>query len=46
MEAVVITQGDGRNRIDWHGDVRSAARDKGVALDANGYLAPAELVAP
>ena len=44
LEAVVITQGDGRNRIDWHDDVRSAAREKGVALDANGYLAPAELI--
>jgi quercetin dioxygenase-like cupin family protein len=42
--AVVITGGDGRTRIDWHPSVVAAARQAGVAIDADGYRAPAHLV--
>lgn len=42
---VAMTRGDGRVRLDWSDEVRKAARDAGVAHDANGYLAPAALVA-
>lgn len=42
---VAMTRGDGRVRLDWADEVRKAARDAGVAHDANGYLAPAALVA-
>lgn len=42
--AVAITEGDGRVRLDWDPEVRAAALGKGIAHDANGYLAPAALV--
>jgi mannose-6-phosphate isomerase-like protein (cupin superfamily) len=41
---VVLTEGDGRVPLDWATDVVAAARRQGIALDANGYLAPADLV--
>ena len=43
-ELVVINGGDGRNRLEWHDDVVDAAREAGVGLDANGYLAPWSLI--
>jgi len=43
-QLVVMTQGDGRVRLDWDEEVRAAAHAKGTAYDANGYLAPADLV--
>jgi len=43
-QLVVMTQGDGRVRMDWDEKVREAALTKGTAYDANGYLAPAALV--
>jgi mannose-6-phosphate isomerase-like protein (cupin superfamily) len=42
--AVVITGDDGRTLLEWHDSVVTAARATGVALDANGYRAPAHLV--
>lgn len=42
---VVLTGGDARVRPEWDPAVVQAARDRGVAVDANGYLAPAALVA-
>ena len=44
-QLAVLTGGDGRVRLEWDDDVVRAALDHGVALDANGYVAPAELVA-
>ena len=44
-QAVVITEGDGRVRLDWDAQVRAAALAKGTAHDANGYLAATALVA-
>ncbi|WP_226961762.1 MULTISPECIES: cupin domain-containing protein [Streptomyces] len=43
-QLVVMTGGDGRVRLEWDESVREAALAGGVALDANGYLAPASLV--
>ncbi len=43
-QIVVITEGDGRVYVDWDESLVEAARDTGVARDANGYLAPARLV--
>ncbi|WAC56812.1 hypothetical protein [Gordonia sp. SL306] len=43
-EMVVINGGDGRVRIDWDAEVLERARDKDVAFDANGYIAPWSLV--
>ena len=43
-EIVVINGGDGRNRLEWHSDVAEAAREAGVGLDANGYLASWSLI--
>jgi quercetin dioxygenase-like cupin family protein len=43
-QAVVITSDDGRTLIDWHPSVVAAARQVGVAIDADGYRAPAHLV--
>jgi quercetin dioxygenase-like cupin family protein len=42
---VVLTGGDGRVRIDWDPSVVAEALAAGVAIDANGYAAPAALVA-
>ncbi|MPY80984.1 MAG: cupin domain-containing protein [Actinophytocola sp.] len=41
---VVINGGDGRTRLRWEDTVVKAAADAGVAIDHNGYLAPAALV--
>lgn len=41
---VVLTGGDGRVRPEWEPSVVDAAREHGVAVDANGYLAPAALI--
>ncbi|MPY98014.1 MAG: cupin domain-containing protein [Actinophytocola sp.] len=41
---VVINGGDGRVRLRWEDTVVKAAADAGVAIDHNGYLAPAALV--
>ena len=40
----MINGGDGRNRLEWNSDVAEAARDAGVGLDANGYLASWSLI--
>lgn len=36
---LVMTPGDGRKRITWSPDVVAAAAAKGLAMDANGYIA-------
>jgi len=41
---VVINGGDGRVRLRWEDTVVKAAADAGMAIDHNGYLAPAALV--
>jgi mannose-6-phosphate isomerase-like protein (cupin superfamily) len=43
-QVAVLTEGDGRVRIDWAPDVVATAREKDVALDPNGYLAPASML--
>ncbi|WP_326824333.1 cupin domain-containing protein [Streptosporangium sp. NBC_01756] len=43
-EIVVVNSGDGRVRLEWDGEVVAAARQGGVALDADGYLAPWNLI--
>ncbi|TQS45301.1 hypothetical protein [Cryptosporangium phraense] len=43
-QLALLTSGDGRVRIDWDPAVVAAARERDVALDANGYLAPAHLI--
>lgn len=43
-QVVVITGNDGRTRIDWDAAVVAEARDKDLAIDANGYVAPAHLI--
>ncbi len=42
--AVVITSGESRVYIDWDDDVREAALTKDLALDPNGYVAPASML--
>ena len=44
-ELLVVNGGDGRTRLDWAPQVVAAAREQGVALDRNGYLAPAAVLA-
>ena len=39
-----MTEGDGRVYLEWDAAVVAEAQDKGVAIDPNGYLAPAELL--
>jgi hypothetical protein len=41
---VVITEGDGRVYLEWDRQIVADARAKDVALDPNGYLAPASLL--
>jgi mannose-6-phosphate isomerase-like protein (cupin superfamily) len=41
---VVITGGDGRVYLEWDRPIVADARAKDVALDPNGYLAPASLL--
>ena len=43
-EMVVINGSDGRVHLEWADDVVRAARQRDVAFDANGYLAPWSLV--
>jgi quercetin dioxygenase-like cupin family protein len=43
-ELIVVNSGDGRTRLDWGNEVVEGARDAGVGLDANGYLAPWSLI--
>ena len=43
-KVVLLTEGDGRVTLGWDPDVVAAAAEQGVALDVNGYLAPAELI--
>ena len=43
-QVVVITSGDGRNRIEWDQHVVATARSNDVAIDPNGYLAPASML--
>ncbi|MER5495409.1 cupin domain-containing protein [Streptomyces sp. NPDC002490] len=43
---LVVNGGDGRVRLQWGDDVVKAALEAGVAVDANGYTAPAALLAP
>jgi quercetin dioxygenase-like cupin family protein len=45
-EILVITAGDQRQRVRWTDEIREAARARGRAVDAGGYLAPAELLPP
>jgi mannose-6-phosphate isomerase-like protein (cupin superfamily) len=44
-ELLVVTGGDARTRLTWAPEVVRAARADGWALDANGYRAPAAVVA-
>lgn len=44
VQFVVITEGDGRVDLEWDASVVADARSKDVALDPNGYLAPASLL--
>jgi quercetin dioxygenase-like cupin family protein len=44
VQFVVVTEGDGRVYLEWDAAVVAEAQDKGVAIDPNGYLAPAELL--
>lgn len=41
---LMVTSGDGRVRIEWDDEVVKAAGDAGLAIDPNGYVAPADLV--
>lgn len=42
--AAVITSGDSRVYLDWDPAVRCAALDQDLALDPNGYVAPASML--
>jgi mannose-6-phosphate isomerase-like protein (cupin superfamily) len=42
--AILLTGGEGRTRIEWSAEVVEAALRDDVAVDANGYLAPASLI--
>ncbi|NWJ72242.1 hypothetical protein HX744_17295 [Pseudonocardia sp. ICBG1122] len=44
-ELLVVTGGDGRVRHEWAPEVVAGARDRGRVLDADGYLAPAAVLA-
>lgn len=44
-ELLVVTGGDGRVRPEWPREVVAAARAHGHVLDADGYLAPAAVLA-
>jgi mannose-6-phosphate isomerase-like protein (cupin superfamily) len=43
-QLVLLTEGDGRVILEWAPDVVAAATAQGIALDANGYLAQADLI--
>jgi quercetin dioxygenase-like cupin family protein len=42
--AVVITSGESRVYVEWDDEVTSAALEADVALDPNGYVAPASML--
>lgn len=42
--ALLLTSGDHRKRIEWSPDVVQAAAARGLAHDANGYIAPRRFV--
>jgi mannose-6-phosphate isomerase-like protein (cupin superfamily) len=44
VQFVVLTEGDGRVQLEWSPDVVTEARADGVAIDPNGYVAPAALL--
>ncbi|GAB2648510.1 cupin domain-containing protein [Kribbella swartbergensis] len=44
-ELIVVNSGDGRVRLEWDDDVVRQARTQGWVLDANGYRAPAAVLA-
>lgn len=44
-ELLVVTGGDGRVRPEWSDEVVTGARERGRVLDADGYLAPAAVLA-
>ncbi|MGI8867650.1 MAG: cupin domain-containing protein, partial [Mycobacteriales bacterium] len=46
VQVAVLTEGDGRVYLDWDPAVVAGARSKDIALDPNGYLAPASLLNP
>lgn len=41
---LVMTGGDGRTRLEWDPSVVADARARNIAIDANGYRAPAHLI--
>lgn len=43
-QVVLLTEGDGRVRLEWSDDVVAEARAKDLGLDPNGYTAPASLL--
>lgn len=43
-QLLVVTGEDGRTRLKWDDQVHAAAREKGLALDAAGYVAPWQVV--
>jgi quercetin dioxygenase-like cupin family protein len=44
VQFVVLTEGDGRVYLEWAPEVVADARAKDVAVDPNGYVAPASLL--
>lgn len=44
VQFVVLTEGDGRVYLEWAADVVAEALANDVALDPNGYVAPASLL--
>jgi quercetin dioxygenase-like cupin family protein len=44
VQFVVLTEGDGRVSIEWDAAVVAEAEAKDVAIDPNGYLAPASML--
>ncbi|MBN9099772.1 MAG: hypothetical protein J0I49_16915 [Pseudonocardia sp.] len=44
-EMLVVNGGDERTTVEWGPEVVTSARRAGVVLDANGYLAPAAVLA-
>lgn len=43
-ELLVVNSGDGRVLLEWAPEVVSAAREAGLVLDPNGYVAPAAVL--
>lgn len=44
-QVVLLTEGDGRVYLEWAPELVAKAEGNGVAVDPNGYLAPASLLA-